>query len=118
MEAYFNPSIAHDIQKIQNEALRLCTGALQNTPICALQHNCSEIPVVIRHKQLCLKYRTHLLDIKNHPARTVKQDSWYDRYSDSNNNKSFHLLTKDFLQIKLFVYSPYISHHGCLLGQL
>ena len=31
MEAYFSPSIAYDIQKIQNEALRLCTGALQST---------------------------------------------------------------------------------------
>ena len=60
MEAYFNPSIAHDIKKIQNEALRLCTGALQSTPIYAVQHNWSEMPVFIGHKQLCLKYRTHL----------------------------------------------------------
>ena len=29
--AYFNPSIAYDIQKILNEVLRLCTGALQST---------------------------------------------------------------------------------------
>ena len=55
MEAYFNPSIAHDTQKIENEVLRLCTGALQCTPISALQHYGSEMHAVIRHKQLCLK---------------------------------------------------------------
>ena len=74
MEASFNPSIAHDIQKIQNEALRLCTGALQSTPTCSFLHNCSEIPVVIKRKQLCLKYRIHLT-FKNHPVHNVIQDN-------------------------------------------
>ena len=71
MEANFNPSKAHDIQKIKNEALRLCTGALQSTPICAIQHNCSEMLVVIRHEQLCLKHRTYLLTFKNYPAHIL-----------------------------------------------
>ena len=102
MEAYFNPSIAHDIKKIDNEVLRLCTSALQCTPISAFQHNGSKMHVVIRHKQLCLKYRTHLLKFKNHPTNTVIQDSWYDKYSNYNNYRSFHLLTKGFFADKIF----------------
>ena len=77
-------------------------SALQSTSICAFQHNCSEMLVVISDKQLCLKYRTHLT-FKNYPTYTVIQNSWYDKYPDYNNYRSFHLLTKNFFADKKFL---------------
>ena len=46
MEVYFTSTNVNklEIEKIQNEALRLCTGALRSTPVCTLQHACNEMP--------------------------------------------------------------------------
>jgi len=40
MEAYFvaSPSLLQPLQKIQNDALRLCTGAPVSTPVICLHH--------------------------------------------------------------------------------
>ena len=48
MEIYFNSNTKnnYDIEKIENEALRLCTGALKSTPVCTLQHACNELHVM------------------------------------------------------------------------
>jgi len=47
MEAYFFSALSSvdPILKIQNEALRICTGAMKRTPLICLQHACQEIPL-------------------------------------------------------------------------
>jgi len=59
METYFvaSPSLIKPLQKIQNDALRLCTGALVSTPVFCLHHACNEMPLNIKHKFLCLKFK-------------------------------------------------------------
>ena len=49
MEAYFfvSPSLLKPLQKIQNDALRLCTGALVSTPVICPHHTCNEMPLNI-----------------------------------------------------------------------
>ena len=73
----------HEIEKIQNEALRLCTGALKSNPICSLQHAWNELPPRLRYLQLSLIHRAHLqsfhehptLSVHEHPTLSVIQDS-------------------------------------------
>ena len=98
MEVYFTSTNVNklEIEKIQNEALRLCTGALRSTPVCTLQHACNEMSPHLRHVKLCLSYKAHLLTFAHHPAHSVTTDSWYDWFPDSPNYRSFNLLTSNF----------------------
>jgi len=59
MEANFfpSPSLSKPLQKIQNDALRLCTGALVSTPVICTHHVCIEMPSNIKHKFLCLMFK-------------------------------------------------------------
>ena len=98
MQIFYNSNNKnnHKIEKIQNEAFRLCTGALKSTPICSLQHACNELPPRVRYLQLSLLYRAHLQSFYAHPTLSVIQDSWFDWFPDFPNYCSFNLLTKDF----------------------
>ena len=105
MHIYSNSSNEnkYKIEKIQNEALRLCTDALKSTPVCSLQHACNKMPPNVRYLQLCLFYRAHLLPISKHPALSVIQDSWFDWFPG-------WLLTNHFFSGNLNVhklYEPY-----------
>ena len=109
MEIYFNSSNEnrYEIEKIQNEALRLCSGALKSTPVCSLQHACIEMPPNIRYLQLCLFYRAYLLTFSEHPTLSVIQDSWFDWFPDCQNYCSFNLLTNNFFAGDLHVHKLY-----------
>ena len=100
MQVYFslNNKNNYEIEKIQNEALRLCTGALKSTPICTLQHACNELPLRLRYLQLSLCYRAHLQSFNDHPTLSLIQDSWFDWFPDFPNYCSFNLVTKDFFR--------------------
>ena len=100
MEIYLNSNTKnnYEIEKIQNEALRLCTGALKSTPVCTLQHACNELPPRVRHLQFCLFYWAYLLPFNDHPTLSVIEDSWFDWFPDFPNYCSFNLVTKDFFQ--------------------
>jgi len=71
MEAYFftSPSLLKPIHKIENDALLLCTGAMASTPLKCLHHACDEMPLLIRHKFLCLKLSPSL-NVQR-PSRSV-----------------------------------------------
>jgi len=62
MGAYFfaSPSLLKPLHKIQNDALRLRTGAVASTPVLCPHHACDEMPLHIKHKFLCLKFKAHL----------------------------------------------------------
>jgi len=84
MEAYFlsSSNMLKPLVKIQNDALRLCIGAMPSTPVACLQYACKEMPLFIRHKLLCLKYKAHLLTFSDHPCRSLIEDCWQKRFPD------------------------------------
>ena len=83
---------------IQNQALRVCCGAMGSTPICALQASCNEMPLHLRRTRLCLSYRSHLeRSLASHPSKIIIQDSWHELYCLTKPNViTFNLLTKSF----------------------
>jgi len=80
--------------KIQNDALRLCLGAMPRTPVVCLQHACAEMPLFIRHKLLCPKYKAHLLTFRDHPCVSLIKACWQKQFPDTVDFCSFNLFTK------------------------
>ena len=93
----------------------MCTGALKSTPVCISQHACNELPPRLRHWQLLLFYRAHLLTFNDHPTLSVIEDSSFDWFPDFPNYCSFNLLTKDFFQKALVLTNS--THHAILFGE-
>jgi len=105
MEAYFfaSPSLLKPLQKIQNDALRLCTGALVSSPVICLHHACHEMPFNIRHKFLCLKFKALLLSFSD---LSSTEDCWQERFPDSPGFCSFHMFTKTEVDHSVFAAAP------------
>jgi len=84
MEAYFfaSPSLLKPLHKIQNEALRLCTGAMASTLVICLHHACNGMPLNIKHNFLCLKFKAHFYSFTAHPTQSLIEDCWQERFSD------------------------------------
>lgn len=65
------------MDKIQHQALRLCTGAIKTTSTAALQVEMGEMPLEMRRTQLALSYwiklQGHSLD---HPAQSILKPCW------------------------------------------
>ena len=53
---------------VNNEALRICSGAFKSSPISSLQAECNEIPPQLRHQQLALQYAIKLKANRENPA--------------------------------------------------
>ena len=100
MPAYFMTakSQVKKIEIVQNQALRICCGAMPSTPTCILQAACNEMPLHLRHLYLCLTYRHHLLRncTVRHPTQSIISDSWYDIYCLTNSRfKTFNYISKN-----------------------
>jgi len=108
MEAYFfaSHSLLKPLQKIQNDALLLCTGALVSTPVICLHHACNEMPLNIKHKFLCLKFKAHLLSFGDHPALSLTEDCWQERFTDLPGFRSFDIFTKTEVDDSVFAPAP------------
>ena len=90
------------IERVQHEALRICTGALCSTPIVALQHAGVEMPIRIRYKQLCFNYKAHLLTFTNHPTANVLDNAIYNLLPQPERfNKLFGSFTSDFPPLQI-----------------
>ena len=72
------------IDSIQYKALKICTGALQGTPLEALQNECGEQPLQLRRKMLQMKYTTKIKSEQEHPANEVLQKNWQLYYGKFN----------------------------------
>jgi len=96
MEACFfaSPSLLKPSQKIQNDALHLCTGPLVSTPVICFHHAYNEMPLNIKQKFLCLKFKAHLLSFNDHPSLSLTEDCWQERFPDSPGFCSFNVCTK------------------------
>jgi len=108
MLAYFftSPSLLKPLHKIQNDALRLCTGAMASTPLTCLHHACDEMPLLIRHKFLCLKLKGHLLTFSEHPAQSLIEGCWQERFPDSPSFCSYYMFRKVAVDHSLFAATP------------
>ena len=111
-------SLVQPLIKIQNEALRLCMGAMRSTPTLCLQHACKEMPLDLKHQLLCSKYKANLLTFPTHPAKSIIEDCWQECFPDSANFCSFNMLTKstitgDLLRanvLRTFDSPPWLLH--------
>jgi len=108
MEVNFfaSPSLLKPLQKIQNDALRLCTGALVSTLVICLHHACNEMPLNIKHKFLFLKFNAHLLSFSDHPALSLTEDCWQERFPDSPGFCSLNMFTKTEADHSVFASAP------------
>ncbi len=48
------------LEVIQNQALRICCGAIRTSPACAVQVEMGELPLNLRFKQLMMNYWANL----------------------------------------------------------
>jgi len=108
VEAYFfaSPSLQRPLQKIQNDALRLCNGALVSTAVTCLHHACNVMPLNIKHKFLFLKFKADLLSFSDHPALSLTEDCWQERFPDSIGFCSFNIFTKTEVDHSVFAAAP------------
>ena len=56
------------LYSVQNEALRVCSGAFRSSPVSSLHAECNEMPPNIRHAQLSLQYAIKLKACRKNPA--------------------------------------------------
>lgn len=68
----------HRLEIIQNQALRLCCGALKTSPISAVQVEMGELPLDLRYRQVMMQYWATLQGYRaeHHPAVRTLQPCW------------------------------------------
>jgi len=104
-----SPSLLKPLHKIRNDALRLCTGAMASTRVICLDHACGEMPLNIKHKFLCLRFKARLLSLIHHPTLSLIEDCWQARFSNSPNFCSFNMFTKIEDDHSVFTAAPFVS---------
>lgn len=88
------------LNSIQNQAMRLCTGAFKTTPIAALQVETGEMPLEIRRQQIALNYWANLQGQRqDHPTQEILKPCW-EKVKKA--TKSFGwIMTKKPVELKL-----------------
>lgn len=80
------------LDKIQHQALQLCTSTLKTTPTAALQVEMGEIPLEIRRTQLAVTYWIKLQGHKlDHPTQNILKPCWE---KEKKGNKKFWVDSK------------------------
>jgi len=72
----------------------------------AFYHACNEMPLTMKHKFLWLKFKAHLLSFSDHPALSLTEDCWQERFPDSPGFCSFNLFTKTEVDQSVFAAAP------------
>jgi len=62
------------------------------------------MPLHIKHKFLCVKFKAHLLSFSDHPALSLTEDCWQERFPDSPGFCSFNMFTE--LDHSIFAAAP------------
>ena len=77
LDFFVSKYLFYKVQIAQNQALRICRGAMRSAPICVLQASCNEMPLNKRHEYICLNYKAKLkrLPVGSHPPRNLIKDS-------------------------------------------
>jgi len=70
-------TIIKKIKVIQNQALRICCGAVRTSPIAALEVGVGEAPLNLRREKIRLNYWVNLKGHKeNYPVKGVIEQCW------------------------------------------
>lgn len=65
------------LDRVQSQALRLCSGALRTSPVASIQVELGEMPLALRRKKLALAYWANLGGHgKEHTAQAVLEQCW------------------------------------------
>ena len=79
---------------------------MASTPLICLHHACVEMPLLIRHKFLCLKFKAHLLTFNDHPAQSLHEADWQELFPDSPSFCSYNMFTMVAVDHSLFAAAP------------
>jgi len=60
----------------------------------------------IKHKFLCLKFKAHFLSFSDHPALSLTEHCWQERFPDSPGFCSFNMSTKTEVDPSVFAAAP------------
>ncbi|XP_071151697.1 uncharacterized protein [Mytilus edulis] len=87
------------LDKIQNQALRICTGSMRSASLKALQVEMGDPPLEIRRQSLIAKAFLNMTSFDNsHPAKAAVNDTFiFDYYSKNVKRKPFSITARDFL---------------------
>ena len=67
---------------------------MARTPVTCLHHMCNEMPLNMKHKFLCLKFKAHLFSFTANPAQSLIEDCCQERFPDSPGFCSYNMFTK------------------------
>lgn len=74
------------LDRVQNQALRLCLGAFRTSPITSLHVESNEMPLQLRRERLALNYTLQLQSNPNNPAYNCVFHSQFETLFDSKPN--------------------------------
>ena len=101
-------NITCKLDKLQNQCLRTCCGALKSTPISAIQNDCGILPLNLQRKSLQLKYISKVYIEKDNPNASLLEKDWQYYYGKfkSNNVPIARKVEKFFSNLN----EPIITH--------
>lgn len=84
------------VEKIQNKALRICTGCMKNTQINLLQNECGIMPLKLRRLEQQIKFAVKIRGTVDHPALKAADDNWANYYGNPNRQLFYSKVIKFF----------------------
>jgi ribonuclease HI len=72
---------------IQSKCLRICCGAMHQTPIIALEQECGEMPLKLRRTKILFRHCIRIKTLKDNPASACLDDCWQNYYGNNRDNK-------------------------------
>lgn len=96
-----NKSNLKKLEIIQNQCLRICTGAIKSTTTNTLEVDCGVMPLDIRRIKLQIRLMTQYIKTNNDPVKKVLEDSWHKYYS-KNKFKSIYEKVKEQTKDKIW----------------
>ena len=108
-EAYdsASKSIKKQLDSIQYQALKICTGTLPLTPLPALQAETGEMPLDLRRQMLSEKLKLSVSRFPNHPLLPQISNCWQFEYMKTKrNNKPFGYRTIETISNEIELQTP------------
>ena len=72
------PTTLEELNPVQNEALRICTGAFRSSPVPSLQVESGVPPLKIQRNEQCLRYITRLESFPEYKEKLIVLSDLYD----------------------------------------
>ncbi len=91
-------SLLKKLDRIQAQALRVCSGAFKTSPVPALQVEMGEMQLALRRRQLMTNYWANLQGHNDfHPTKEVLQETWENaRYNGDNFSRIGNEVAREF----------------------